>query len=296
MAPMHEELLETAIAAARAGAAVLERYFRGDDLQVRRKAQNDYVTRADHESEEAVVGEILRRFPEHRILAEEGGASRGGGGECEWLIDPLDGTTNFLQGLPVYCVSIACRRGSELLAGVVLDPQGGNLFAAARGSGATWNGRPMAASRVALPGAFLATGYPFRAHAALDVYLEVFREVFFQAKAIRRCGAAALDLAYTAAGVYDGFFEFRLSPWDIGAGILLVEEAGGRVTDLDGGTAYFGSGNVVAGGPVLQPELLACVRRHASEELIARLDVSPGSPSGSPSGSEAGNPVDPVPA
>ncbi len=190
----------------------------------------------------------------------------------------------------MFCVSVACRKGDELLAGVVLDPQGGNLFAAARGSGATWNGRPMATSKVELPGAFLATGYPFKAHAALDTYLAVFREVFFQAKAIRRCGAAALDLAYTAAGVYDGFFEFRLSPWDIGAGILLVEEAGGRVTDLDGGSGYFASGNVVAGGPALHPELLACVRRHASEELIARLDVQPASPS------PAGSPADPVPA
>lgn len=282
---MHEELLATAIAASRAGAAVLDRYFRGADLDVRRKGQNDFVTRADHESEEAVVGEILRRHPDHRILAEEGGASRGGSGACEWLIDPLDGTTNFLQGLPVFCVSVACRRGDELLAGVVLDPQGDNLFAAAAGSGAFWNGRRMQTSRVPLPGAFLATGYPFRAHAALDAYLAVFREVFFHAKAIRRCGAAALDLAYTAAGVYDGFFEFRLSPWDIGAGILLIEEAGGRVTDLDGGAGYFDSGNVVAGGPVLHPQLLACVQRHASEALLDQLE-SRGNPS---------SPADPVP-
>jgi myo-inositol-1(or 4)-monophosphatase len=265
MAAMHEDLLETAIAASRAGAAVLDRYFR--------KGQNDYVTRADQESEEAIVAEILRRHPDHRILAEEGGASRGGNGEHEWLIDPLDGTTNFLQGLPVYCVSIACRHGDRLLAGVVQDPQGGNLFAAAAGSGATWNGRPMTASRAAgLQGAFLATGYPFRAHAALDTYLAVFREVFLQAKAIRRCGAAALDLAYTAAGVYDGFFEFRLSPWDIGAGVLLIAEAGGRVSDLDGGAGYFGGGNIVAGGAAVHGELLAAVQRHASEALLSTLD------------------------
>jgi myo-inositol-1(or 4)-monophosphatase len=273
MNAMHEELLATAVSAARRGAEVLERYFRDATLEVRRKGQNDFVTRADRESEEVVVAEILRRHPGHRILAEEGGAS-GAGGDYEWLIDPLDGTTNFLQGLPVYCVSVACRRGGELLAGVVLDPPGGNLFAAAAGAGATWNGQAMRASaHPGLGGSFLATGFPFRAHGALDVYLAVFREVFLEAKAIRRCGAAALDLAYTAAGIYDGFFEFRLSPWDIGAGILLVREAGGRITDLDGGERYFDSGNVVAGGPAVHPELLAAVRRHASEDGLDRLSA-----------------------
>jgi myo-inositol-1(or 4)-monophosphatase len=268
---MHEELLATAVAAAQRGAEVLARYFRDASLEIGRKGQNDFVTRADRESEEAVVGEILRRHPGHRILAEEGGAG-GGDGDYEWLIDPLDGTTNFLQGLPVFCVSVACRRDRDLLAAVVLDPPGDNLFAAAAGSGATWNGKPMrATAHPGLDGAFLATGYPFRAHAALDIYLEVFREVFLQAKAIRRCGAAALDLAYTAAGVYDGFFEFRLSPWDIGAGILLVREAGGRVTDVDGGERFFQSGNVVAGGAAVQPELLAAVGRHASEEALDRV-------------------------
>src|SRR5436305_5551200 len=122
-----------------------------------------------------------------------------------------------------------------------------------------------------LRGAFLATGYPFRAHATIDLYLAAFRDAFLEAKAIRRCGAAALDLAYTAAGVYDGFFEFRLSPWDIAAGIVLIREAGGQVTDLDGGQGFFRSGNVVAGGPGVQPELLAAVGRHASEEALDRL-------------------------
>ncbi len=267
----HSELLATAVAVSQAGAAILTRYFRDAGLEVTRKAENDFVTRADRESEAVIVAEILRRHPRHRILAEEGGAL-GGDGDCEWLIDPLDGTTNFLQGLPVFCVSVACRRGGEVLAAVVNDPQGGNLFAASAGGGATWNGRPMAASRApGLAGAFLATGYPFRAHATLDLYLDIFRDVFLQARAIRRCGAAALDLAYTAAGVYDGFFEFRLSPWDIGAGVLLVREAGGRVTDLDGGERFFSTGDVVAGGAAVQPALLAAVRRRASESLLDRL-------------------------
>jgi myo-inositol-1(or 4)-monophosphatase len=270
---MHDELLSTALAAAHAGAEVMARYFRAADLEVRRKAENDFVTRADQESEAAVLAVIRQRFPDHRILAEEGSGAGLGHGEYEWLIDPLDGTTNFLQGLPVYCVSIACRRGDELLAGVIEDPEGGNLFSAARGGGAFWNGRRMRVSdRAGLDGAFLATGFPFRALSTLDVYLSVFRDVFQHAKAIRRCGSAALDQAYTAAGVYDGFFEFRLSPWDLGAGTLMVREAGGVVTDLDGGGGSFVSGNVVAGGPAVHRDLLEIVRRHASEEAIARLN------------------------
>jgi len=266
------ELLETALEAARAGAAVLARYFRDDALEVEHKAANDFVSRADRESEEAAVAVVRRRHPGHGILAEEGGGRvTTGGADVEWLIDPLDGTTNFLQGLPVFCISVACRRGEELLAGIVLDPTRDDVFAAARGAGARWNGRPVAVSRrPGLAGAFLATGYPFKAKAALDEYLAIFRDAFVAAKSIRRCGAAALDLAYTAAGVYDGFFEFRLSPWDLGAGVLLVEEAGGVVTDLDGGRRFMAGGNIVAGGPAVHAELLAAVRRHADEELLDR--------------------------
>jgi len=269
---MHDDLLAAAVAAAHAGAEVVTRYFRGADLDVRRKGENDFVTRADQESEAAVVAAIRGAFPDHRILAEEGSGADHGSGDVEWLIDPLDGTTNFLQGLPVYCVSVACRRGDELLAGAIEDPEGHNLFTAARGQGAFWNGRRMEVSRrEGLKGAFLATGCPFRALPTLDVYLAIFRDAFRQAKAIRRCGAAALDLAYTAAGVYDGFFEFRLSPWDIGAGTLMVREAGGVLTDLDGGGESFESGNVVAGGPAVHAELLEVVQRHASEEALERI-------------------------
>ncbi|HEX2252536.1 MAG TPA: inositol monophosphatase family protein [Thermoanaerobaculia bacterium] len=265
---MSQDLLNTAVAAAQAGARVLSRYFRDERLEVDLKGVNDYVTQADRESEAAVLAEIRRRHPDHRILAEEGGVG-GGGGEVEWLIDPLDGTTNFLQGLPVFCVSIGCRRGDELLAGAILDPTRDDLFTAARGAGAHWDGRPLRVSRrEGLAGAFLATGYPFKAKDALDVYLDIFRDVFLRTKSIRRCGSAALDLAYTAAGVYDGFFEFRLSPWDLGAGVLMIQEAGGVVSDLDGGADHLASGNVVAGPAAVHRELLAVVRRHAGEALL----------------------------
>ncbi|MCB1008719.1 MAG: inositol monophosphatase, partial [Acidobacteria bacterium] len=184
----------------------------------------------------------------------------------------LDGTTNFLHGLPVWAVSVACRRRDRWLAGVILDPCGGNRFTASRGGGAFWNGREMRVSdRPGVQGSFLATGYPFRALSALDLYLELFRSVLVRARAVRRCGAAALDLAYTAAGVYDGFFELRLSIWDIAAGALLIEEAGGVLTDLDGAAGWTASGNVLAGAPGVQAELLELARAVASEERIDRL-------------------------
>jgi len=275
------DLLSAAVAAAQSGAAVLTDYFRSGRLEVGIKGENDFVTQADRESERALVAELLKRYPDHRIFAEEGTIHDGATSDYEWVIDPLDGTTNFLHGLPVWAVSVACRRGEELLAGVVLDPCGGNLFAGARGAGATWNGRPMrVAGRRELRGAFLATGYPFRAHGAIDLYLDLFREVLRQARAVRRCGAAALDLAYTAAGVYEGFFEFRLSPWDIAAGAVLVEEAGGRLSDLEGGTGYLASGNVLAGPPGVHGELLAAARAVGAveerlDELVSRGSGTP---------------------
>ncbi|HUF79417.1 MAG TPA: inositol monophosphatase family protein [Thermoanaerobaculia bacterium] len=265
------QLLDTATAAARAGGAELRRLFGVPSLDVRSKGRNDFVTEADHLSENAVVAEIQRSFPHHAILAEESGAL-GGSSKHEWVIDPLDGTTNFLQGLPVFCVSVACQRQGELLAGAVYEPLSDRMFAAARGCGATLDGAPIRVSeRCGLDGAFLATGFPFRAHGALDRYLGAFREIFLQARAIRRCGAAALDLAHTAAGIYDGFFELRLSPWDLAAGVLLVREAGGAVTDLDGGQDFLASGNVVAGAPGVQPALRAAVARHADEAALAHL-------------------------
>jgi myo-inositol-1(or 4)-monophosphatase len=270
---VYGELLEGAVAAAEAGADRLAGFFRQGGLEARWKGKNDVVTRADRESEEAILAEIRRRFPAHSILAEEGGTS-GGEGDYQWIVDPLDGTSNFLQGLPIYGVSVACRHGDELVAGVILDPQGGNRFSAALGAGASWNGSPMRVSeRGALTDGFIATGYPFRTKGTLDLYLAAFREVFQHVRSMRRCGAAALDLAYTAAGVYDGFFEFRLSAWDIAAGAVLIREAGGRITDLDGGGRYLETGNVIAGGPAVHHELLAAIGRHADESRLDAVDA-----------------------
>ena len=272
---MYRELLEGAVAAAEAGAGRLAPWFRRAGLEAQWKGASDLVTRADRESEAAILGEIRRRFPDHSVLAEEGGAS-GGEADYQWIVDPLDGTSNFFQGLPIYAVSVACRHRGELVAGVVLDPQGGNRFCAARGGGATWNGAPMAVSaRPGLAGGFVATGYPFRSKPTLDLYLAAFRDVFQRVRSLRRCGAAALDLAYTAAGVYDGFFEFRLSAWDLAAGAVLIREAGGAITDLDGGGRFVETGSVIAGGVAVHRELLEVVGRHADEGRLQAVDPLP---------------------
>ena len=262
-----DRLLAVAVEAADAGAEVLLRWFRHADLEGGEKELNDFVTQADRESEQAILDVILGHFPSHAVLAEEsgvgGGVSGGSADEVgyQWIVDPLDGTANFLHGLPVFCISIACRYGDEIVAAVIDDPLKNDRFTARLGGGAFWNGKAMSVSGLdSAQGAFLATGFPFRAKPALELYLGLFQDVFQQARGIRRCGAAALDLAFTAAGVFDGFFEFRLSPWDLAAGILLVKEAGGTVTDLDGGGNMLDAGNVIAGGSGVHGSLLHMVR------------------------------------
>ena len=238
------------MAAARAGGDALLRHWRAlPQGSVSEKRQNDFVTLADHESERQIITAIRERFPDDAFLAEEGGGKGlGEGSRRTWIIDPLDGTSNFIAGFPFWCVSIAASENGELAAGVVFDPLRGELYAAERGAGAFRNGtRLRVTERPGLEGAFLATGFPFRSRDRIDLYLALFREVFLKARAIRRAGSAALDLAGVASGVFDGFFEFRLAPWDIAAGALLIEEAGGELTDFDGGRRYAERGNVVGG-------------------------------------------------
>ncbi len=275
--PRDHDLLEVAREAAATGAAVLREQFRSPALRVHAKGPHDLVSSADHAAEAAIAGAIRSHFPDAAFLGEEGGRSGRRGGDLEWIVDPLDGTNNFLQGLPIFCTSVACCRRGEPVAGVVQEPLSGVVYSAVRGGGAWRDGeRLRVTSQAGIAGGFLATGFPFRARAALDLYLAAFREVFLRARAVRRCGAAALDLALTAAGVYDGFFEFRLSPWDIAAGVLLVEEAGGRVTDLDGRRGYLRTGNVVAGGEAVWRELQRTVARHADEASLLAADPAGG--------------------
>lgn len=271
-----QDIQTVAERAARAGGAVLTSFFERDGLEIRQKDENDFVTEADHASEDVIVETIRKAFPDHEVLGEERGLDRASSSAFRWLVDPLDGTSNFLHGLPVFAVSIACQYRGRSVVAAIFEPLASRMFVAAERQGAQRDGRAMRVSdRPGLEGAFLATGYPFRTRRALDTYLEVFRDVFRIAGGVRRCGSAALDLAYTAAGVFDGFFEFRLSPWDFAAGELLVREAGGLITDLDGGDGFYGPGNLVCGPRGVHAPLLDIVRRHVDEQAFAALLAEP---------------------
>jgi myo-inositol-1(or 4)-monophosphatase len=265
-----ERSLDAVEAIARRGAEELMRWWRSlAPDQVSEKSRNDLVSTADRAAEAAILDEIRARFPDHRILSEEAGP--GGGLDPDaplWIVDPLDGTTNYVHGMAHFAVSVGVARAGRVELGVVLDPVKGDVFRAARGHGASWNGRPCRVSdRTGLAGSLLATGFPFRAHELLDVYLDIFRDVFLRAKAVRRPGAASLDLAYTACGIFDGFFEFRLSPWDLAAGVVLVEEAGGAVTAMDGGPDVLATGDVLCGPCGVHRELLEVVGAHLQRWL-----------------------------
>jgi len=265
--PEPNEFLDSVEAIAGAGATRLMDYWRSLDAdQVTEKSRNDLVSIADRSSEKVIIDAVHRQYPDHNVLSEEAGWSGRSEHEPTWIIDPLDGTTNFVQGIPQFAVSVAVAVSNDVRFGVIIDPLKGDVFRTARGFGAWWNGsRCRVSTRQGLDGAVLATGFPFRAHQLLDPYLAIFRDVFLRSKAIRRPGAAALDLAYAACGIFDGFFEFKLSTWDVAAGALMVEEAGGVVTDMDGGSDYLESGNVLCGTKGTHAELLEVVTKHRDE-------------------------------
>lgn len=263
-------ILETAIAAAREGGEILLHHWRKLPAgSVEEKKKNDFVTIADRESEDRIARTIRSRFPEDNFLGEESGARGSGTAARTWIVDPLDGTANFIAGFPFWCVSIAAREAGRIVAGVIWDPLREELYTAVRGGGAWRNGIRLAVSgRPGLEGGFVATGFPFRSRERIDLYLALFRSVFLTARGIRRAGSAALDLALVASGVYDAFFEFQLAPWDIAAGAILIEEAGGVVTDFDGGDRFWERGNVIAGSPRISKDLLALAAAHLTEDAI----------------------------
>jgi myo-inositol-1(or 4)-monophosphatase len=254
-------LLETAVLAARrASTVILDRFGRLGPEDVDLKQASDFVTRVDRESEQLIISTVRARYPEHAFLAEES-ATDSGGRSPRWIIDPLDGTTNYIHGYPMFAVSIALEEEGRVSLGVVLDPLRDELFTAEREKGARLNGRPIRVSGLhSLDRALLGTGFPFRQKERLGQYLEAFKRLFVCTSGIRRAGSAALDLAHVAAGRLDGFFELGLSPWDVAAGSLLIEEAGGLVSDFGGGDAYLETGNIVAAVPALHGEVLAQVR------------------------------------
>jgi len=261
--------VEIAIEAARHGAAVLLKYWEQlgkDDADL--KARNDWVSAADRESEKAIVACIAARCPNDAFLGEEGSRSAGTSART-WIIDPLDGTSNYLQHFPMWSVSIALRQNDETVAGVIYEPLRDLFFTAQRGAGAFRNGSRMRISdQQRVEGSFLATGFPFRAQEYIESYVAIFTDIIRISKGVRRAGSAALDLAYTAAGVFDGFFEMHLAPWDVAAGSLLVTEAGGIVSDFSGGQRWLERGNIVGATPRVHAELLSIIGRHTSEDLL----------------------------
>ncbi len=252
-------MLNIAVKAARRAGAIINRAAQDlDALTVSTKRHNDFVTEVDQAAEQAVIQVLLKAFPDHAILAEESGAQ--GKSDYVWIIDPLDGTTNFIHGFPQYCVSIGLQHKGILTQAVIYDPGRNELFTATRGHGAYLNDRRMRVSkRAQLDDALIGTGYPFREMAHIDAYLPALRKIMGQTAGVRRAGAAALDLAYVAAGRLDGFWEMGLAPWDMAAGCLLILEAGGLVSDFNGDSNYLDSGNVVTGTPKVFAPLLQII-------------------------------------
>ncbi len=260
-------MLNIAVKAARRAGNIINRATRNLDIVVaKEKAANDYVSEVDHEAEEAIVTTLLAAYPDHSILAEERGAA--GKSEFQWIIDPLDGTTNFLHGFPQYAVAIALRHRGIITQAVVYDPSRNDLFTATRGRGAFLNEtRIRVSKRVHLKGSLVGTGFPFRQFEHIDAYLAMLRDMMKNTSGVRRPGSATLDLAYVAAGRLDGFWELGLGPWDMAAGALLITEAGGLVGDLEGNEGYLKSGNIVAGNPKVFAAIIQLLSRHLTPAL-----------------------------
>lgn len=258
-----QPLLNIAVRAARRAGDVIIRHMNFvHQLEVHSKGRNDFVSEVDRMAEAEIIAEIRKAYPDHAVLGEETG--RDGEGDALWIIDPLDGTTNFLHGFPMFCVSIAFELRGRVEHAVVYDPMRQELFTASRGVGAQLDGRRIRVStRKHLDGALIGTGFPYRSNIEwMDQYLKMFRGISEKVAGIRRAGSAALDLAYLAAGRLDGFWEFGLKRWDTAAGELLVREAGGLIGDLRGDDGFRDSGNVVAAPPKVFTALLAEIRPH----------------------------------
>jgi len=257
---MHPTLNIAVKAARRAGNIINRASNDLAHIKVHAKSANDFVTEVDRAAEAAIIEVLQDAYPGHGILAEETGTS-GPEGEYQWIIDPLDGTTNFIHGFYQYAVSIALARNGVVEQAVVFDPVANDLYTATKGAGAFLNERRIRVSkRTRMGEALIGTGFPFREFDNIDAYLAMFREIAQKSAGIRRPGAAALDLAYLAAGRYDGFWELGLKPWDIAAGSLLVQEAGGLISDLSGESGFLASGNIVAGTPKIFGQLLPIIQ------------------------------------
>lgn len=260
--------LNIAVKAARRAATVINRASTQLELlTVESKSPNDFVTEVDRAAEKAIIEVLREAYPGHGILAEESGES-GAESEFVWIIDPLDGTTNFIHGFPQYAISIALAKNGVPEHCVVYNPINNELFTASRGGGAFLNDRRIRVSRrTRLSDALLGTGFPYREFGNIEAYLAMFRELTQKSAGIRRPGAAALDLAYVAAGRLDAFWEIGLAPWDMAAGVLLVQEAGGLVSDFAGEGNFMTTGNVVAGTPKVFGQLLPIIQSYRTDSI-----------------------------
>ena len=253
-------LLNIAVTAAReAGKIIVQAMDHVDKVRLEEKGQNDFVTEIDQAAERIIIEEIHKNYPGHGILAEESGHQSGN--DYTWIIDPLDGTTNFIHGFPHFCVSIAVKHLDRLVHAVIYDPIRNELFMTSRGRGASVNDKRVRVSQnPVMSHALIATGFPHRANQPVDTYLKTFNEILPKAGGLRRAGSAALDLAYVAAGRVDGFWELGINIWDISAWALMIQEAGGLISDLQGGNDYLKTGNVVCGNPKIFKSLLKSVQ------------------------------------
>ena len=264
---MHPILNIGVRAARRAGDLIVRHINQLDAIKVDSKGRNDFVSEVDRMAEQDIIRTVQRSYPDHAFLAEESGAS--GDAEYVWIIDPLDGTTNFLHGFPVFCVSIAVMHRGRLEHGVIYDPLRQELFTTSRGAGATVDGRKMRVSDTRLmEKSLIGTGYPYwQDPAGLDAYMGMLKDAMLATSGVRRPGAAALDLAYVAAGRLDGFWEIGLKIWDVAAGALMIQECGGIITDLAGGEGWQQSGNVLAGNPKIHEALQKLIEPHLTQDL-----------------------------
>ena len=253
-------MLNIAVRAARKAGSIINRAALAGGLNVRSKQAKDYVTQVDQAAEQAIIEIVKKAYPEHGFLAEESGAA-GVDAEYVWVIDPIDGTTNFIHGFPQYCTSIGIQQRGMLTHAVVYDPVANELFTASKGRGAFLNDRRIRVTPLTKLGeALVGTGFPFKEVTRLDLYMRQLGTMMKTCSGVRRAGAAALDLAYVACGRLDAFWELGLSPWDMAAGALLIREAGGLVGDLNGDQTFLESGDIVAATPKIFPALLEALR------------------------------------
>jgi myo-inositol-1(or 4)-monophosphatase len=260
-------MLNIAVRAARGAGDLIQRSaHKIESLAVNQKSRNDYASEVDRSAEQEIIRTIRAAYPDHAIVAEESGNQAGN--DYQWIIDPLDGTTNYLHSFPHYAVSIALKHKNKLELGVIYDPVRDELFTAERGGGAMLNNRRIRVTKqTTLQGALLATGFPFKTMQHIEAYLGMFKTLAGETAGLRRAGSAALDMAYVACGRFDGYWEIGVMEWDIAAGVLLVQEAGGVATDFSFNDKYLQSGNIIVGNPKMHQQIYQAIQPFLTDRL-----------------------------